>query len=186
MAIVLSYKLTGIEVLTRSQVKNAIKRALRFYVGEYWFEAFLWKRFTLIGYSEYGFKPRSPKYNRAKLKHRGHNNPLVLKGEGMEEAMSEQTRARIKVTETSVTVPLPRKYNRYNPKGPNMSEEVRAVSQAELRILEGNLVMGIEDELDAEVPPHLRNQGYIGGRVKSLKLRQFRPSGNPVVRRAAA
>lgn len=183
--IVLEYKLTGIELLQRMQVVNAMKRALR-RMGEYWHEAYAWKRFTPLGFTEYGFRPRSIKYTKAKLKHWGHANPLVASGEGRDEALSESTKARIRVTRDSVTIPLPRKFNLYNPKGPNMADEVRAVSSAELRQLEENLVIYIEDELDKEVPAHLRNRGEIGGRVKSLELKRFRPSGNPVTRRAAA
>ncbi len=177
--IVFEYKLTGIELLTRMQVVNAVKRALR-KTGEYWHEAFLWKRFTPLAYQEYGFKLRKVrKRHNARTK-----NPLVHTGEGMEEAMSETTVARIKVTRDSVTIPLPRKFNRYNPKGPNMSEEIRAVSRSEIRALEQNLVIDIEAELDKEVPAHMRNRGYIGGRVKSLSLKRFRRS--PIVRGSAA
>jgi hypothetical protein len=143
MAIVLEYKLTGIELLTRMQVVNAMKAALRA-TGEYWHEAFAWKRFTPLGFTEYGFEPRSRKYNEAKLLHYGHTNPLVATGEGREEALSESTKSRIRVTRDSVTIPLPTKFNLYNPKGPNMADEVRAVSKQELSILEENLVINIE------------------------------------------
>ena len=105
--------------------------------------------------------------------------PLVLTGEGRDEALSESTKSRIKVTRDSVTIPLPRKFNLYNPQGPNMSEEVRAVSRAELRILEENLVLLIDEELDRAVPAHLRNRGEIGGRVSSLRLRPFHTRPTP-------
>jgi hypothetical protein len=67
--IVVEYKLTGIELLTRTQVNNAAKHALR-RVGEYWHEAFAWKRFTPLGFTEYGFKRRTIKYMRRKARHR--------------------------------------------------------------------------------------------------------------------
>lgn len=182
MAVYIEYKLTGAEALTRMQVVNALKAALR-RLGEYWFEAMLWKRFTPRGHTEYGFRVRTLKYSKAKLKYRGHNLPLVNSGQGKREAMNESTRARIRVTRDKVTIPLPRKFNRSNPKGPRMSEEIRAVSRAELQLLEENLVWYIDEELDAAVPPHLRNRGYIGGRASGVR---FRKSGNPATRRAAA
>jgi hypothetical protein len=195
MAIVIEYQLTGIEVLTRIQVVNALKAALRS-LGEYWHEAFAWKRFTPLGYSEYGFRPRTLKYDRAKQRHLGHTNPLlgsgkrkgVFIGHGRDELLSESTKTRIRVTRDSVTIPMPRKFNQYNPKGPNMSEEVRTVSTGELRQLEENLVLYIEEELDRAVPVHLRNRGEIGGRVESLELKTFRPfrTFSPAQRRAAA
>lgn len=184
MAIVVSYKLTGIEALTRMQAVNAVKAALRF-LGEYWHDAMLWKRFTSLGYSEYRFRPRTTKYDKAKLRHWGHNNPLVLTGEGMEEALSESTKQRIRVTRDSVTIPLPRKFNRYNPKGPNMSEEVRAVSRGEIPILERVLVQSIDEQLAAAVPPDA--QGATP-RVSRLRLHSYRYGPrivNPVRRIAA-
>ena len=45
-----------------------------------------------------------------------------------------------------------------------------------------------EEELEREVPASLRNKGFSGGRVRSLKLSGFRPkpTANPVERRLAA
>jgi hypothetical protein len=192
VAIVVEYKLTGIEVLTRTQVKSAMKRAMR-QLGEYWHEAFAWKRFTPLGFSEYGFRARTSKYwdYKAHFRPAAAGLPLVLTGKGREEALSESTKRRIKVTEHSVTIPLPTKFNLSHPHGPKMSDEVRAVSAAEIKLLEENLVLFIEDALDAEVPAYLRNRGEIGGRVESLKLREFRRprsarSPNPLRRRLAA
>lgn len=185
--IVIEYKLTGIELLTRSQVINAVKRALR-KMGEYWHEAFAWKRFTRAAYSEYGFKPRALKYEKRKKTKFGEALPLVFSGEARGQLLSESTKARIKVTRDTVRIPMPTKLNQYNPKGPNMPEEVRKVSRAELDVLQENLVIWIEDELNAEVPAHLRNRGFIGGKVKRLKLTGFRQrkSANPVERQKAA
>lgn len=190
MAIVVEYKLTGIELLTRSQVINAVKEALR-RTGEYWFDAFLWKRFTPLGFTEYGFRSRSRKYESYKFKHRpaAAGVPLVLTGEGRDQAQSESTRHRIRATRDKVTIPLPTKFNLYNPKGPRMVDEVRHVTAAELRQLEGVLVQAINDELDKQVPAHLRNRGEIGGRVESLRLSPLRGGrgGNPAdIRRKAA
>lgn len=191
MPIVIDYKLTGVESLTRTQVINAMKRALRG-IGEYWFDAFLWKRFTPLGHTEYGFRKRSRKYDRFKRKHAvdGDGVPLVFTGEGRTLATSESTRARIHVTRHSVTIPLPRKFNRYNPKGPNMSEEVRHVSPAELRVLADNLVLLADAELANEVPAHLRIPGALKPQVKSLRLRNTqrqRRIGSPLnIRRRAA
>jgi hypothetical protein len=90
------------------------------------------------------------------------------------------------VSRDTVRIPLPTKVNRYNPKGPNLPEEIRKVSRRELDVLEEVLVIEIEDALDREVPPHLRARGHIGGRVKSASLKTLRRSANPVERRAAA
>lgn len=185
--IVIDYKLTGIEVLTRMQVINAVKRALR-KLGEYWCDAFAWKRFTVEGAREYGFKPRKIKYNRRKRGKFGVALPLVYSGEAREQLLGNSTKNRIRTTRDTVRIPMPTKLNRYNPKGPNLPEEVRRASRAELNVLQENLVIDIEDELEKEVPAHLRNRGFTGGRVKRLKLTGFRPkpSANPVERRQAA
>lgn len=191
MAIVVEYQLTGIEALTRSQVINAMKRAMR-RMGEYWHEAFAWKRFTEAGFTEYGFRERSVKYWRWKTKFRPDAAylPLVLTGEGRDEALSENTKRRIRVTRDSVTIPLPLKFNRSHPHGPKMSDEVRAVSADELRVLAENLILFIEEELTRELPAIQQNRGFSGGKVESLNLREFnRPrstrSPNPLRRRAA-
>jgi hypothetical protein len=187
MAIRVEVTLTGIEALTRSGVINAMKRALRS-LGEYWHDAYAWKRFTPLGYSEYRFRQRSAQYNKAKLRFRGHTNPLLLTGEGRDETLSESTKRRIRVTRSAVTIPLPTKFNRYNPKGPNMAEEIRAVSRAEIPQLEENLVVYIDEELDRAVPAHLRNRGFIGGRVSRLKLigTSRQRIVEPIARRKAA
>lgn len=185
--IVVEYKLTGVEVLTRMQTVNAVKAALR-RMGEYWHEAFAWKRFTPIAYAEYGFRRRSNRYEFKKRVKFGEALPLVYSGEAREELLSESTKSRIRVTRDTVRIPMPTKLNRYNPKGPVMPDEVRKVSRAELNLLQDNLVIDIEDELDKAVPVHLRNRGIVGGRVKRLRLTNFRPkpSADPVERRKAA
>lgn len=184
--IVVDYKLTGIELLTRSQVINAVKRALRS-LGEYWHDAYAWKRFTPQGAVEYGFRPRSAKYNRRKLRKFGEALPLVFSGETRDELLSENTKARIRVTRDTVRIPMPTKLNRYNPAGPTLPEEVRRVSRAELNTLQAHLVTWIEDEINSEVPSHLRQRGFTGGQVVRAKLTNFRrPSANPVERRKAA
>ena len=110
----------------------------------------------------------------------------IVTGAAREETLSESTKGRIRVTRDKVRIGLPTKLNKYNPKGPNMAEEVRHVTRRELDTLQENLVIDIEDELDKEVPEQLRNRGEIGGRVKRLRLKQFRQSANPVERRKAA
>ncbi|MGD9632544.1 MAG: hypothetical protein AB7G28_22775 [Pirellulales bacterium] len=185
--IVVKYKLTGIEALSRSQVIDAVKAALR-RLGALWHEAFAWKRFTKLGYTEYGFQSRSTKYDKYKLRHRGHTNPLMLTGEARDQLLSSSTVARIRVSRDTLRIPMPTKLNRYNPAGPNMADEVRAVSKDELRQLSDALVIFIEDELDKQVPPQARNRGEIGGRVRKLELRIFKPSRGvyaPAQRRAA-
>lgn len=185
MALVFQYRLTGIESLTRMQCIDAVKRGLR-QLGEYWCEAFLWKRFTPLAYTEYGFHRRSRKYDEAKKRFRGHTNPLVNSGEGRDEAMSPSTVARIRVTREKLTIPLPRKFNRSNPKGPKMSEEVRSVSRAEVKVLEENLVLYINDQLARVAQP---TEGTVGPRVGRLKISGIRGGQrivNPVVRRSAA
>lgn len=197
--IVVEYKLTGIEALTRMQVVNAVKRALR-RLGEYWHEAFAWKRFTPLAYSEYGFKTRKSWYDEKKKKWFGEALPLVFSGEAREQLLSESTKARIRVTRDSVSIPMPTKLNQYNPEGPKLPDEVRRVSRAELNILQENMVLWIEQELNNEVPAHLRNQGFLGGGTASVKMVRYRgprnttlplnrpanSSANPVERRKAA
>ncbi|HMP05840.1 MAG TPA: hypothetical protein PJ982_05780 [Lacipirellulaceae bacterium] len=179
--IVVHVKLTGVETLTRSRVNAALKRAMRL-LGEYWHDAMAWKRFTEIGYTEYQFRQRAAKYVKAKRAHRGHNLPLVLTGAGRDEALGDGTRRRIRATRDKVTIPMPRKFNRSNPAGPDMSREVRAVSRGEIPVLERVLVQAIDGELikeSGDQPPP---------RVARLRLGSFRTGQrivNPVRRIAA-
>lgn len=186
--IVVEYRLTGIEVLTRTQVINAVKRAL-VRIGEYWHEAFAWKRFTVAGAQEYGFKPRKLSYNRKKARKFGEALPLFFSGETSQLLLSDDTRRRITSTRDKVTIPMPTNINQYKPNsGISIVDEIRKISRAELNILQDNLVVLINEELDKEVPANLRNRGFSGGHVQSLKLTNFRakPNANPVERRAAA
>lgn len=172
MAIVLDYKLTGIETLTRSRVINAMKRALE-RLGNYWFDNFAAKRFTHEAFSEYGFAPRSRKYEAAKARFRPEaaGLPLVLKGDLREQTLSEETRGKIETTRDKLIIRLPTKANLYNPKGPNMAEEIRAVSPGELKEMQDVLVAYIDEELDNEVAPGDRNKG-TNAHVARLALRK--------------
>lgn len=186
--IVVDYKLTGIELLTRMQVVNAVKRALR-RMGEYWHEAFAWKRFTAEGGQEYGFKPRRYTYDNKKRKYFGEALPLVFRGDTRDELLSENTKARIRVTRDTVRIPMPTRINQFVSRyGIKPADEIKRVSRAELDVLQENLVVWIEGELNSEVPAHLRNQGFTGGSVKRLSIKTFRGkrNANPVERRKAA
>lgn len=177
--VVLKYKLTGIEALTRTQVINAMKRAL-LRVGQFWHDSFAAKRFTKLGFTEYGFKPRSPRFERNKLKFwpGSAGLPLVMKGEWRQSVLSPSTVARIRSTRDTLTIPL----NAPHATRPEQVEEIRTVTRNELNQMKEALVGFIQEELDAEVPAADRNKGVIGGRVKSLSFKNF----NPIVRRAAA
>jgi hypothetical protein len=179
VAIVLEYKLTGIEALTRTQVIDAMKKAL-VRAGEFWHTSFAAKRFSPLGYSEYGFKPRKSRYERAKLRFfpGSAGIPLVLKGAWRDHVLSPSTVSRIRATRDTLRIPL----DAPHPTRPEQVDEVRSVTRDEIRQVKDAMVEFIEEELDAAVPPAERNRGVIGGRVKTLKLKNF----NPVVRRAAA
>lgn len=169
MAIVVDVQLTGIEVLTRSQLNRAMIESMES-LGLYWWANMLPKHFDKRQ-EEYNFQPRSLKYDLSKEKSGLYYADLVKTGEGMREAESQATAARIKSTRHSVVIPLPRKFNwRRWASSPPMADEVRAVTPAELRDLETVLVGYIENELDRAVPAQLRNRGFRGGRVQSLRL----------------
>jgi hypothetical protein len=177
--VVLKYKLSGTEALTRTQVINAMKRAL-VRVGHFWHTNFAAKRFTKLGFTEYGFKPRSPRFERNKLRFwpGSAGLPLVMKGEWRDRVLGPTTVARIRATRDTLTIPL----NAPHATRPEQAEEIRTVTRNELSEMKEALVAYINEELDAEVPAADRNKGFTGGRVKTLQFKNF----NPVVRRAAA
>jgi hypothetical protein len=179
MAVVLQYKLSGVEALTRTQVINAMKKAL-VRAGEFWHSSFAAKRFTPLGFTEYGFKRRVAKYERAKLRFfpGSAGIPLVLRGLWRDRVLSPSTVSRIHSTRDTLRIPL----DAPHATRPEQVEEIRAITNDEVRQVKDALVGFIEEELDAQVPAAERNRGVIGGRVQSLKLKNF----NPVARRAAA
>jgi hypothetical protein len=177
--VVLKYKLTGTEALTRTQVINAMKRAL-VRVGHFWHEQFAEKRFTKLGFTEYGFKPRTPRFERNKLRFwpGSAGLPLVMKGEWRERVLGASTVSRIRATRDTLTIPLAAPHATR----PDQAAEIRTVTRSELGQMKEALVAFVNEELDAEVPAADRNKGILGGRVKTLSFKNF----NPVVRRAAA
>jgi hypothetical protein len=179
LTVVLRYTLTGIEGLTRTQVINAVKRAF-VRAGQFWHTSFAAKRFTPEAFSEYGFRPRWSKYEKRKARfYPGSAGlPLVLHGDWRERVLGGSSYSRIRATRDTITIPLDAPHATQ----PEQADEIRRVTTDELRQVKEAMVEYIGEELDAEVPAGERNRGFIGGRVKSLSLKNF----NPVARRTLA
>lgn len=139
-------ELKGIETMTRMEVVNSIIRALAG-LGEWWVNNLLPKRFD-ARQGEYGFRPRSRKYQSAKLRHGRSPYALVNTGAGRDEALDSLTLSKIRATRDKLIIPLPTKFNLHNPKGPRLPDEVRAVTHAELQQMQDLLVEGIDFELN--------------------------------------
>lgn len=73
----------GYSGLRRSD-RNALRRETWNGVGTEWHERYRNKHFTPAGFAEYGYTPRSKRYNARKKKVLGHTRPLEFTGESKE------------------------------------------------------------------------------------------------------
>lgn len=103
-------------------------------VGAYWHERILPKHFTTEAASQYGYEPRGRKYMIQKAAAKGHQRPLVYKGD-LERAVTrlrDVSSVRARGSDTgAVNVRLsgPRYlHQRPQPKQPNLALELSSVS----------------------------------------------------------
>lgn len=147
-------KLNGIEALTKKQVNDAMKRAMGA-LGLHWRRKFLPLHFGNAASTRYGYTPRSGErgsgrrfyrsYTARKLRFLGHTRPLEFTGDGKRQALNGLR--TVYPTRDKVRIPLPRKFNFRNKKSKvRMADEIRAVTDGEVKELETFLVAQIERE----------------------------------------
>ncbi len=104
-------------------------------VAEFWREKLFPKHFTTQGAQEYGYQPRTAKYQARKFRRFGHSNPLTYTGESKENTMSQYV-IKVSPNRLEVRMPSPRAWNlsrRANM--PNLREEALKASDSDLEIL---------------------------------------------------
>jgi len=150
----LELKVSGAEGMKKKKLNDITKEALRS-TGRRWHEEYLEGHFTKAGGEKYGYGARSGepgsgrKFKRSYVASKAKKGkpPLVLSGKGRAEALANKiVKARIssKMNAAVVTVSLPRVFNfnlRKSGRGnTNANEEIRRVTNSELRDLETHLV----------------------------------------------
>jgi hypothetical protein len=125
---------------------NTIKRQAYLQLAEHFWRVNVPRRFTWSGGRMLGYAPRSPKYERAKFKKYGHNDPLVASGRSRDIAtsiMDISATATAKTTNAKIKLHA-RALNFKNPNSQiHPAEEVRRIAEKEVpplvRKLEGYL-----------------------------------------------
>lgn len=138
------FESSGVSGMKKSEM-NSILRDGFAYIGEYWHRHFRARHFSNDAYQEYGYQRRTQAYNRRKIKHLGHNLPLVFTGESRD--LSKQK--KITATKNGVHVTMPvRKLNfKRSAKAPNMPKELTTISAREHAIMDEKMVRFIERKL---------------------------------------
>jgi hypothetical protein len=159
-------KVSGAEGMTKKKLNDITKEALRS-TGRRWHEEYLAGHFTKAGAQKYGYGARNGEpgsgaplkrsYTAYKQKKKGHSDPLVFSGKGKTEALANKiVKARIssKMQAAVVTISLPRVFNfnlrRAGRGNTNANEEIRRVSNDELRDLESHLAKVLEQLYEKE------------------------------------
>lgn len=96
-----------------------------------WHTRFRPKHFTRQAFREYGYAPRSRRYEEAKFRHHKHRLPLVLTGKSRE--LSKSATIRASKNRASVAMPV-RVFNYSAGKRIDLVDEFRRTSAREIRI----------------------------------------------------
>lgn len=158
--LVVDVKLTGIEKLGIREMNDVIRESLRD-LGEYWHENMLPKHFTKAGAREYNYTPRQGEpgsgrkfagsYTKHKLNAKGHTRPLVYSGETemqLKNTKSIEARCSARGENAYVVVRLNApKLNYRNQSKVKKNEEIKAVSQKEIPLLEAFLAKRLTERL---------------------------------------
>lgn len=160
--ITVQLKVTGAEGMKKAKLNKIMRTALQS-VGNRWHDKYLRRHFTTRGAQIYGYGARSGEsgsgvkfkysYTAWKQKKYGHKDPLVKSGNGKKEAIaSKKIKARIssKLRAGVVTIQLPRIFNfnlrRTGKSKTNANEEIRRVTNSEIRDLERHFVKVLDQE----------------------------------------
>ena len=110
---------------------------------KFWHTRILPKHFTIAGASEYGYEPRTKKYQIRKAKAHGHQNPLVYSGRSMREVLQA-----VRITSTSKGgkggIEVPTYYWKSGMRGPNKVKELLTTSSEDENTLAFQLNKKIE------------------------------------------
>lgn len=137
-------RLSGVEMLTKSEVNAAFKAAY-LAVGKRWRRRYLPLHFGSRATQRYRYTLRNFQYNRNKRRFLGHQRPLEFSGEGKREAIY---RENMLVTRHKCVVRLPRKFNLRPRKGTiRMADEIRRILPAEIHDLTQLFIDVLEHEL---------------------------------------
>lgn len=128
-------------------------------LGAEWHTGYLPKHFQFAAVAEYGYAPRTTRYMKAKARSKGHQRPLVWKGEleRMLTRMRDVTAIRARGDDqggVNVRLSGPRYlHQRQQPKQPNLAEEISAVSAEDLARLNTYLDELMTDALNQSTDP---------------------------------
>lgn len=117
---------------------NRVMKQVHAWVSIQWHEKILQKHFKFSATSEYGYKRRSAKYYKHKVKAKGHRSPLVWSG-----AMRDELMASRRVASTArtgrVTMRAPQYVLAHRGGGagtqPNKVDEITAISDADRELM---------------------------------------------------
>lgn len=129
-------------------------------VGDKWHEEILTKHFDLSAQAEYGYAPRTAAYMKQKAAAKGHQQPLVYKGDLKSQVLRMRDVTPISARgsdEGGVNVKLsgPRYlHQKQQPGQPNLAAELSAVSQRDADFLAEVLDEIVTKRLNEEDEPH--------------------------------
>lgn len=121
---------------------NNVKRQAYLELAEHFWRENLPRRFTWSGGRMLGYSPRSPKYEKAKRKRHGHNDPLVASGRSRDIATSiMDIKATATKTKTNAKIKIhARALNFRNPRSQvHPADEVRRIAEKEVQPLVNKL-----------------------------------------------
>lgn len=133
---------TGIVGMGRREFRNEFIKPMFESMGLLWMLEIRPKHFTHAGGTEYGYQPRTVKYNMQKLRKVGHTYPLRYRDELR--AASRFARYQHRRQGMDIVMNRAQKANfRRTPKAPNMRDELTRVSESDANklIRHGNRFM---------------------------------------------
>jgi hypothetical protein len=125
-------------------------------MGTWWWRNYRPKHFTRAGAIEYGYTPRTARYETRKRRKFGHTNPLVWTGES--KAASQNARIQATAKNVKVVMQMPRLNWRSRPTAPDMARDMRTVSEREKQVLVRRFgqglarrIRGIQGDLEVRI-----------------------------------
>lgn len=110
---------------------NRAKKVAHTKMGQRWHRSFLKDHFTPRGARKYAYRPRSPKYNKSKLRNLHHLDPLRFTDDTMDNVIGKNNRdVRATSKSTRVVMNAPN-LNRI----PRLRDELTRLTQKEANIL---------------------------------------------------
>lgn len=138
----------------KTEFERSIKQTM-IELGEHWREKFLPRHFTTEAYHEYRYSPRTKEYMQKKMRHFGHNLPLVLTGQSRREILRSNRdpviRRKAGVLGVEVKFSAPSHFFKYSKKGKivNKVDELTRVSKREISTLAKMMDRNMEQRLQS-------------------------------------